>query len=547
MAIPQSNIQNFIQQSAGTQTTAQSAVPSAVNNGNPHTVYNTNPWQQQFNTLYPNQQAIPPMTTAEGQWFMPQNQQQYTPWAAPTGQTIQRSQIVWPDPVLPSNGNNWPGINPPPVTPPPTPPKGGNGGGGGPLGGNEPNTGSTGGEHGGNFNPGTPDWKNLLKNMGYDPGQPNSEGWNRAVQWTNAVNSRMAGAKNADGSWNWKQIADMITEPLIGGNLYLSGSDKWDVSNGIAGLVEAFTGIPVNALMNKLGEWQATQNDPADSWLEKMLVDHWEDNANNDLKVFGDTLSRYMSNYADFKVNNINNQNSNANQNWLNNYTNALTNAMLQGLKGQAASDYARQIANNQGRDTSTPGGGKEPNRPGGGGGLTDMGNGIYASDGGCVVVDNIIDGYERADDVRVDDLMSVSDPLTGNRFHARVQKSKTIMQPCVRLITRDGVILECSESAEISDLKGNRLQAVDLLGVHVPTLIDGALVPDVITSVEKIGELPVREIACENHWYLAGKEKGKYLFHHNVKYFNEYGNRTSGSGWQGSGSITPNGLMWGW
>lgn len=40
MAGPQSYLQNFIQNTAGTQTTAQSAVPGAVNNGNPNTVYN---------------------------------------------------------------------------------------------------------------------------------------------------------------------------------------------------------------------------------------------------------------------------------------------------------------------------------------------------------------------------------------------------------------------------------------------------------------------------------------------------------------------------
>lgn len=40
MAGPQSLLQNFIQNTAGTQTTAQSATPSATNNGNPNTAYN---------------------------------------------------------------------------------------------------------------------------------------------------------------------------------------------------------------------------------------------------------------------------------------------------------------------------------------------------------------------------------------------------------------------------------------------------------------------------------------------------------------------------
>jgi hypothetical protein len=53
MAGPQSQLQNFIQNTAGTQTTAQSAVPGAVNNGNPNTVYN---WSTYLPTVTPGPQ-----------------------------------------------------------------------------------------------------------------------------------------------------------------------------------------------------------------------------------------------------------------------------------------------------------------------------------------------------------------------------------------------------------------------------------------------------------------------------------------------------------
>lgn len=532
MAGPQSQIQSALQQQTGLQTAAQGAVPSAVNNGNPNTIYNT-PWGQTFTNTPP-----PPMTTALGQWYIPQSQA--PGWAPPAGQTVNPTPIMWPNPVFPTNGGagapppgggsgGVPGIAGKPAVPPNV-----LGGGGVPT-------------QQGVYKPVPPNWDDILRKSGVQVGADGTSTWNRAQQWTKAVESRLGGARDQNGNWDWKQIIDIVTEPLLGGNLWLSGSKKWDASNGIASLIQSMTGIPVGDIMNKLGKWQATQNDPADSWIEKLLADHWEDNAQNDVRVFQDTLNRYLTGYADFKVSSQNNANSNANQNWLSNYSDALASAMLNGLKGQAAADAARKAADAKGRNYTTPGGGvATPGRPGGGdSGPNDRG--IYASSDGCVVVDNIIDGYDFADDVRVGDVMSVIEHGSFERKDATVTQASTVIRPCVRITTKHGVVLECSIDAEIADEEGNRIRADKLLGVAVPSMIDDKKVDDIVLKIEKIGNQAVKKITAENNWYLAGKEKGKYLLHHNEKYFNSYGNRTTGSGWQGSGSITPNGLMWGW
>lgn len=551
-SVPQSPFQTMVQNQVGTQSVAQSGVPSAVNNGNPNTVYNVAaqpaPWQT-------GTQPVPmPMTTAYGQWYIPSATKTDLPWKPSQAQTVQQTQLVMPKPSFADVPQQWitPPPSKPPIPPPVNPGSGGGGGGGSVIRDLPPPYDPLNPRNNGNYTPGNLDWKNLMENSGINYGKPGSAEWNRAAEWSKAVLSRLAGAKEANGKWDWKQIVDMISEPLLGGNLWLSGSNKWDVSNGIASLVQAFTGIPLNNIMNTLGKWQATQNDPADTWLEKALADHWEDNANNEIKVFGETLNRYLTNYADFRVNNINQQNSFANQNWLNSYTNFLADAMLNGMSGQQASDWARAQANAQGRNTTDPnagsgGGGSAGGGGGGGGWGQEFAERAAGAIGGCVVVDNIIDGYNRADEVSVNDLMLVIDAETFNRKRALVSYSETITRPCVHVTTDNGVFLECSVDAEIADENGNRVLAKDLLGVKVPTIIDGKPEISIVTQVRSIGPKRVQHITAENNWYLAGKEQGRYLLHHNVKYINEYGNRTSGSGWQGSGSITPNGLLWGW
>lgn len=81
-----------------------------------------------------------------------------------------------------------------------------------------------------------------------------------------------------EGSLNWQQIADFV----LPGNVYLSQTGQWDASNFIAAMLGEITGLPIDSLLTKLGQWQAGQDDP-ENWFEKMLIDHYMDKAQNQL------------------------------------------------------------------------------------------------------------------------------------------------------------------------------------------------------------------------------------------------------------------------
>lgn len=81
-----------------------------------------------------------------------------------------------------------------------------------------------------------------------------------------------------DGSMSWQQIADFV----LPGNVYLSQTGQWDASNFVAAMLGQITGLPIDSLMTKLGQWQAGQDDP-ENFFEKMLIDHYMDKAQNEL------------------------------------------------------------------------------------------------------------------------------------------------------------------------------------------------------------------------------------------------------------------------
>lgn len=164
---------------------------------------------------------------------------------------------------------------------------------------------------------------------------------------------------------------------------------------------------------------------------------------------------------------------------------------------------------------TNTPGTPGTVNRPQRTG---DLGVGSPDEAGGCVVIDSFLTDYDRADDVQVGDEMVVVDPVTRKASTGKVSYSETKLMPCVRIITESGIILECSTTAPIADELGNQVLAPDLLNKLIPVVDNGAHYLDRVASIEDIGEKEVRHITVENNFFLAGKEKGRYIYHHNVK-----------------------------
>lgn len=137
---------------------------------------------------------------------------------------------------------------------------------------------------------------------------------------------------------------------------------------------------------------------------------------------------------------------------------------------------------------------------------------------GGCVTLESMIYGLGAAINVVEGDMIPVVSSPTLEVSSALVTVARTELQPCVRLTTSTGIVLECSTTAPISDVNGNQILAPNLLGVIVPVYDNGMFASDEIISVEDIGEMEVRYITCDNNYFLAGKDAGRYLLHHNAK-----------------------------
>lgn len=239
----QSPVQQLIQSLAGIQTTAQQNASNAANNGNPNTVYNTSAWGY----------GGPPVMDSNGAWstnqFSPAAVLQaqnlnFGSWQAPAG-TGSTTGGGWGNlrPVLPPNiaDPNWVPTTPPggggtttpPTTTPPTggggtPVTGGNGGvsdyplWNGPGGGWSP----PGGLQPGN----TPTGGNNLNKPGTGP--TSSIG-----QWLTTGQGGQLLGMNPDGTISWQQLVDLVSEPWVQGNLYMSNSGQWNPQNIVRALV----------------------------------------------------------------------------------------------------------------------------------------------------------------------------------------------------------------------------------------------------------------------------------------------------------------------
>lgn len=250
------------------QKLIQSLVPSAVNNGNPNTVYNTAPpTLDAAGTLYtPNLPSAASVTALQRAGVaLPASQG----WQAPVG----GGGANLPKPVLPAFTGN-------PGWVPMTPPANTGGGGGG-----------SGGGIGGNPTPNLPRQPTQVQN---------SPGWDRVEQgslspgtgsylqpgftWTGGGYTRgpvsFGSGSGSGGSMDWNQLADVGLDALgLKGDFYHSGTGKWDASNIIAGLIKTATGLPVNSFMSWLGELGIKNG-----WSDKnIFVDHVVDQIRNRL------------------------------------------------------------------------------------------------------------------------------------------------------------------------------------------------------------------------------------------------------------------------
>lgn len=296
-----------------------------------------------------------------------------------------------------------------------------------------------------------------------------------------------------DGSLDWKQIMDAVTEPFFPGDLYDSNTGNWNKENIVKSVLNTIIPVPFvgNLLYNAAYEL-----------MQKMAPDS--------------DMATWMRDAR----------------------TQQMLNPITAQLKAEAknmSADEIKKSIDKWKKDQEDKY--KVKDKP-----VASRGG------GGCVVVDAVLQDFPRAGDVEVGDDMLISDPVSGDQSIAQVSYSEAKLQPCVRVITDTGVTLSCSTTAPIADEDGNQIMAPDLLGVRIPVMVDGQHYIDTVVDVEDIGEQMVQHITVDDSFFLAGDVDGMFMYHHNKQNIEGKEGRTEsnvdggGGGWTTSwgNSYTP-------
>lgn len=146
-------------------------------------------------------------------------------------------------------------------------------------------------------------------------------------------------------------------------------------------------------------------------------------------------------------------------------------------------------------------------------------GTGGGSGGGNCVTIDTWLPGHGFAGDITVGDLLElVEDAATFRRRAGRVTYAVRKLARCVRIITESGISLDCSITAPILCSDEELVLAPDLAGRTIPVSDFGDHRHERVVAVEHLGEREVIHITCENSVFLAGRARGRYIGHHNLK-----------------------------
>jgi len=141
-------------------------------------------------------------------------------------------------------------------------------------------------------------------------------------------------------------------------------------------------------------------------------------------------------------------------------------------------------------------------------------GGGGGGGSGACVCADMWLDDDTQAREAEIGYLADCLDiPTQGLRkFRRRMAGMEMSMQPCVRLTTEGGAVLECSASTPFDLPSGGMTYAPDMEGMQVVT--DCGI--EIVTSVIEIGE----KLVCHQHYggcsYAAGLDPDHRVYSHN-------------------------------
>lgn len=89
--------------------------------------------------------------------------------------------------------------------------------------------------------------------------------------------------------------------------------------------------------------------------------------------------------------------------------------------------------------------------------------------------------------------------------------------QPCIKLMTADGISLVCSTTARILTKEDGFIPATEVYGKRVAVMRNGRTWYDEVVGLDDMGMKYVRVIDTNDNSYWAGEKLGSYILHHNV------------------------------
>lgn len=154
-------------------------------------------------------------------------------------------------------------------------------------------------------------------------------------------------------------------------------------------------------------------------------------------------------------------------------------------------------------------------------------GKGPQGGGGGCVALESYIPLAEleqkhNGRDIRyawmLESGMKIS--IANDDCKIGVSSVKTALndyQPCVKIITADGVSLVCSTTARIMTKEEGYISALELYGKRVAVMRNNNVWFDEVVQLENVGMKYVRVIDANDTGFWAGDRPGSYILHHNV------------------------------
>ena len=97
------------------------------------------------------------------------------------------------------------------------------------------------------------------------------------------------------------------------------------------------------------------------------------------------------------------------------------------------------------------------------------------------------------------------------------VNKTLNDYQPCVKIITTEGISLVCSTTAQIYTKENGYIPATEVYGKRVAVMRNNSVWYDEVVGLDDVGMKFVRVIDIGNNSFWAGEKLGAYILHHNV------------------------------